>query len=255
MKVEFSVADHVAEVQLNRPDALNALDREMEEALFAAWTRINADDDIWSVILCASGERAFSIGADLGDEIGDRPRLATGGGITGIGGPQLIVRKPIVAAVQGFCVGGGFELAMCADIIVAADNAQFGLPETKVGVIGECGVVHRAVRHLPYHIAMQLILTGDRIKADEARGYGLVNEVVTPGELDAAARQWAARLNKASPLAVQAAKAAVNEGLGLPLEVALARSYAPIEAYARTADANESAQARREGRRPSWSGR
>ena len=113
--------------------------------------------------------------------------MALGGGLTGIGGPLVTCEKPMIAAVQGFCVGGGFELAMCADIIVAAETAQFGLPETKVGIIGECGVVHRAIRQLPYHIAMQLILTGERIKADEARHYGLVNEVVQYADLAQAA--------------------------------------------------------------------
>ncbi len=90
---------------------------------------------------------------------------------------------------------------MCADIIIAADTAQFGLPETKVGIMGECGVVHRAIHQLPYHIAMQLILTGERIKADEARQYGLVNEVVAPSDLAGAAERWAAKLQAASPLA------------------------------------------------------
>src|SRR6185503_2070635 len=161
------------------------------------------------------------IGADVTGGVERKLGMALGGGLTGIGGPLVTCTKPMVAAVQGYCVGGGFELAMCADIIVAADTAQFGLPETKVGIIGDCGVVHRAIRQLPYHIAMQLILTGERIKAGEARQYGLVNEVVPYAELAEAAQRWAAKLAAASPLAVQAAKAAALGRLGHPLEVAL----------------------------------
>ena len=152
--VEFSVENHVAHVRLNRPQGMNAITGAMDDLLFDAWKTINEDPDIWSVILSAEGEKAFCIGADVSEGPERKTRMALAGGLTGIGGPLVTLKKPMVAAVQGFCVGGGFELAMCADIIVAAENAQFGLPETRHGIIGECGVVHRAVRQLPYHIAM-----------------------------------------------------------------------------------------------------
>ena len=174
----------------------------MDSLLHDAWSRINADPEIWAVILSAEGERAFCIGADVSQGIERDGRMALGGGITGIGGPLLECRKPIVAAVQGYCVGGGFELAMCADLIVATDTAEFGLPETKVGIIGECGVVHRAIRQLPHRIALQMILTGERITAAQAMQYGLVNEVVPLDRLAAAAQKWADKLVAASPLAV-----------------------------------------------------
>jgi enoyl-CoA hydratase/carnithine racemase len=253
--VDFSKQGHVAHVRLNRPQGLNAITPAMDDALLAVWTEINADPDIWAVILSAEGEKSFCIGADVSGGAERPSRMALGGGLTGIGGPLVTCRKPMVAAVQGFCVGGGFELAMCADIIVAADTAQFGLPETKVGIIGECGVVHRAIRQLPYHIAMQLILTGERIKADEARHYGLVNEVVPYADLAGAAENWAAKLNAASPLAVQAAKAAVLGRLGHPLEVALMTRFEPIEQYAATADKQEGERAAGERRKPVWTGR
>lgn len=253
--VEFTVEGHVAHVRLNRPQALNAITAEMDELLLAAWSEINANPEIWAVILSATGEKGFCIGADVSGGAERKSRMALGGGLTGIGGPLVICKKPMVAAVQGFCVGGGFELAMCADIIVAADTAQFGLPETKVGIIGECGVVHRAMRQLPYHIAMQLILTGERIKATEARHYGLVNEVVPYEQLADAAVAWAAKLNAASPLAVQAAKAAALARLGHPLEVALTTRFEPIEEYAATEDKKEGERATRERRKPVWTGR
>jgi crotonobetainyl-CoA hydratase len=181
--------------------------------------------------------------------------MALGGGITGIGGPLVTCRKPLIAAVQGFCVGGGFEIAMCADIIVAADNAQFGLPETKVGIIGECGVVHRAMRQLPHHIAMAMILTGERIKADVAARFGLVNEVVPYADLATCAQKWADKINAASPLANQAAKVAALGRLGYPLEVALMTRFEEIEQYAASADKREGEIAGGERRKPVWTGR
>ncbi|MBP8234836.1 MAG: enoyl-CoA hydratase/isomerase family protein [Rhizorhabdus sp.] len=253
--VDFTVEGHIANVRLNRPQGLNAITGEMDDLLFAAWKEINANPDIWAVILSAEGEKGFCIGADVSGGAERKTRMALGGGLTGIGGPLVTCKKPMVAAVQGFCVGGGFELAMCADIIVAADTAQFGLPETKVGIIGECGVVHRVVRQLPYHIAMQLILTGDRIKADEAKHYGLVNEVVPYADLADAALRWARKLNAASPLAVQAAKAAALGRLGHPLEVALMTRFEPIEEYATTEDKMEGERAAGERRKPVWIGR
>ena len=253
--VEFSVENHVAHVRLNRPQGMNAITGAMDDLLFDAWKTINEDPDIWSVILSAEGEKAFCIGADVSEGPERKTRMALAGGLTGIGGPLVTLKKPMVAAVQGFCVGGGFELAMCADIIVAAENAQFGLPETRHGIIGECGVVHRAVRQLPYHIAMAMILTGERINAAAAAQYGLANEVVPLENLAATAAEWAAKINKAAPRANQAAKAAVNGRLGHPLEVALMTRFEEIEQYAESDDVKERNAAGAEGRKPVWTGR
>lgn len=253
--VEFSVAGHVAHVRLNRPKSLNAITPEMDLLLLSAWREINSNPDIWCVVLSAEGERAFCVGADV-TVLPEQPqRIAFGGGLTGIGGPLVTLKKPVVAAVQGYVLGGGFELAMCADIIVAADTAQFGLPETKVGIIGECGVVHRAIRQLPHHIALALILTGERMPAEAALRYGLVNQLVDPASLMDAAEGWAARINSASPLAVQAAKAAVLSRLDMPLEVALSTRFEPIEAYAFSQDRAEGRAAFAEKRAPRWAGK
>ena len=252
--VEFSKEGHIARVRLNRPAAMNAITQSMDDDLMTAWKEINGDPDIWCAVLSAQGEKAFCIGADVSGGAERKSRMALAGGLTGIGGPLIRVTKPLIAAVQGFCVGGGFELAMCADIIVAADTAQFGLPETKVGIIGECGVVHRAIRQLPYHIAMAMILTGERIKADVAERFGLVNSVVPYPDLETAALKWAEKINTASPLANQAAKAAVLGRLGYPLEVALMSRFEEIEQYAETADKHEGERAAGERRKPVWSG-
>lgn len=252
----FEVSDHVAKLTLNRPKALNSISHALDVELAAAWDRIDGDPDIWVAVLNASGEKAFCAGADIsGGTEAHASRLALGGGLTGIGGPLRILKKPLIAAVHGYALGGGFELAMCADIIVAADNTQFGLPEVKAGIIGESGVMHRAIRQLPHHIALGLILTGDRMPAADAFKYGLVNEVVPFAELGAAADKWAKKLTTASPLAQQAAKHAVLSRLGGPLDVALGTKYEPIEAYASSEDVKEGRKAFQEKRAPKWTGR
>ena len=253
--LEFYRDGHVAHVRLNRPKALNAITQDMDQALFEAWREINEDGEIWVAVLSAEGERAFCVGADVSGGAERPSRMALGGGLTGIGGPLVTLRKPLVAAVQGYVLGGGFELAMCADVIVAASNTQFGLPETKVGIIGECGVVHRAIRQLPHHVAMALILTGERMPVSAAAQYGLVNQVVDYPELAAAAADWAGRIAAASPLAVQAAKEAALSRLAAPLDVALPTRFESIEAYAESEDRREGRAAFAEKRAPVWRGR
>jgi crotonobetainyl-CoA hydratase len=253
--VEFVKEGHVARVTLDNPKALNAINPQMDDALFAAWTEVNDDPDVWVAILSATEGKAFCAGADVSGGTDRDGRMALGGGLTGVGGPQLTLRKPLVAAVHGYVIGGGFELAMCADIIVAADTAQFFIPEVKAGIIGEAGIMHRAIRQLPHHVALAMVLTGDRLPAAKAEQYGLVNEVVPAAELAAAADRWAAKITASSPLAVQAAKDAVLRGLGGPLESALSTRYEPIEAYAGTKDQLEGVAAFAEKRKPVWTGR
>lgn len=251
----FTTDGPIARVHLNRPQSLNAISGAMDAALRDAWTTINADPDIRVVLLTAEGERAFCVGADLNDHPRPGERIALGGGITGIGGPLVTVNKPVVAAVQGHVLGGGFEFAMCADIIIAADTTRFGLPETAVGVIGECGVVHRAIRQLPYRVALAMILTGEKLSATDALHHGLVNEVVDFGALEAVALRWCDRLLAASPLAVQAAKQAALSRLDHPLTTALTSRFEAIEHYQQTADHAESRVAFQQKRAPIWKGR
>ncbi|MES2512377.1 MAG: enoyl-CoA hydratase-related protein [Pseudomonadota bacterium] len=253
--VEFSRDGHVAHVRLNRPKSLNAITGEMNHLLLDAWTEINSNPDIWVAVLSAEGEKAFCSGADVSGDAEPTSRIAFGGGITGVGGPLLTLKKPLVAAVHGYVLGGGFEMVMCADVMVAASNTQFGMPETKAGIMGECGIMHRAARQLPHRIAMTMILTGDRLPAKDALTYGLVNEIVEPAELMEAAKRWTDKLCAASPLAAQAAKAAVLSRLDMPLEVALATRYEPIEAYSFAADRLEGRKAFAEKRKPQWQGR
>jgi crotonobetainyl-CoA hydratase len=144
---------------------------------------------------------------------------------------------------------------MCADIIVAADTATFGMPETKAGILGEAGIMHRAIRQLPHRLALEMILTGERLGARRAFEVGLVNEVVGVDDLEAATGRWADKIVAVSPLAAQAAKQAVLSRAAAPLEVALATRYEQIEAYAFAADRTEGEHAFAERRPPEWKGR
>lgn len=253
--IEFSREGHVAHVRLNRPKALNAITGAMNQRLLEAWIDINSDPNIWVAVLSAEGEKAFCAGADVSGDEEAHQRIAFGGGLTGVGGPLLTLKKPLIAAVQGYVLGGGFEMVMCADVMVAASNAQFGMPETKAGIMGESGIMHRAIRQLPHRIAMTMVLTGERLPAAQALSFGLVNEVVEPAELMVAARRWVDKLLAASPLAAQAAKAAVLSRADMPLDVALSTRYEPIEAYTFTADRLEGRKAFAEKRKPQWQGR
>ena len=253
-EVEYTKDGHVATVRLNRPEALNSVTPEMDRMLLDAWNDINADPEIWVAVLSAEGEKAFCAGADVKVE-SDGPRIAFGGGLTGVGGPLVELKKPLVAAVQGYCLGGGFELVMCADVIVAAATTKFGMPEIKAGIIGESGIMHRSIRQLPYRVALSMILTGDRLPADRALDFGLINEVASFEQLAEATNQWVEKLLAVSPLAAQAAKQAVLSRVGGPLEIALATRYEEMEAYASTEDVEEGKKAFAERRAPVWKGR
>jgi len=254
-QVEFSIEGHVARVHLNRPEALNAITPEMDEALAKAWEQINASDTIRVALLTAECARAFCAGADISSGLPAGQAHAFGGGLTGIGGPLVSLRKPLVAAVRGHAVGGGFELAMCADVLLIDETASFRLPEVGRGFIAHSGVLHRAVRKLPLNVAIDLILTGRPLGAREAHGLGLVSRLLAPDELMPAALEVCEVIANSPPLAVLAAREAVRQSLNLPLEVALGRTYPAIERFQDSQDAQEAVAALQERRRPRWSGR
>jgi enoyl-CoA hydratase/carnithine racemase len=246
-------AGHVARVTIDRPKALNAVTIAMDLELERIWGELDPDPQVRVIVLRSTGEKAFCAGGDVKE--GPRPRIALGGGITGVGGPLRTLRTPLVCAVQGYALGGGFELAVCGDVIVAADTARFGITEARIGNIAEVGPVHRAVRQLPQRVAMGMILTGEHLTADLALQHGLVNEVVPAADLHAAADRWAERIAECSPLAAQAAKDAALSRAGWPLEIALSTRYEPIERYASSHDRAEGLAAFAERRAPEWEGR
>ncbi|MCC4234077.1 enoyl-CoA hydratase/isomerase family protein [Sphingobium soli] len=253
--IDFEVRGNLAEVRLNRPAALNAIDAEMDRSLALAWARIDSDPDIRVTLLTGAGDRAFCAGADISDPPIAQDGLSFGGGLTGIGGRLVPLQKPLIAVVHGHVLGLGFELAMCADILIAADDTQFRLPEARAGFIDHCGVVHRAIRQLPHHVAMAMIIASEPLDAARALQFGLVNETAPLAELAATTELWVQKILACAPLASQAGKQAALLGLEHGLKTALDRRYPLIDAHADTADCREAASAWKEKRVPKWQGR
>jgi Enoyl-CoA hydratase/carnithine racemase len=257
MSVLFTVADHVARVTIDRPERLNAVDAPTEKRLEEIWRAIEADRDIRAVVLTGSGERAFSTGADMkggsgasGLEYWAAPRPGGFGGIA----LRETLDVPVIARVNGHALGGGMEMVLGCDIVVAASNATFGLPEPRVGRLALDGGIALLTRRIPHVWAMGMLLTGRRIGAEEALRFGLVNEVVPPAELDAAVDRWLADILACAPLSVRAIKQMVRAGADLsPREAQMLRLPALVEALM-SSDQEEGVRAFQEKRPPQWRG-
>lgn len=251
-----TVADEgrVRLVTINRPEVMNALHSEAHWEFDAVWNEFAARDDLWVGIITGAGERAFSAGNDLKVQAAGRrgPRPRTGfAGLT----HRFDLDKPLIAAVNGVAMGGGFETALACDIIVAADNAVFALPEPRVGLIPGSGV-HRLPRTIGTKRALGMILTGRRVSAEEGERLGFVNEVVPRGEALAAARRWAGLILECSPMAIRASKQVVYKSLDEPtLAAAMTRTYPAQEANLKSQDYIEGPRAFAERRKPNWQNR
>lgn len=249
---------HVLIVTLNRPEVRNALHRAATEELDAVWTSYEADPDLRVAILTGAGDRAFCAGYDLKDSAERRgAEFLVDRHPRGIGGLALRfgMSKPVIAAVNGYALGGGFELVLASDLVVAAEHAEFGFPEPRIGFMAMDSGMHRLVRQIPLKHAMSILLTGRRISAHEALHMGLVNEVVPLPELLPAARRWAGLILECAPLSVQATKEMVLCGLGLPLAQATALITPAAARALASPDQDEGVMAFREKRPPRWSGR
>ena len=258
MSVQFSVSDHVARVTIDRPDRLNAVDPATEAELMRIWGAIEADREVRAVVLTGAGERAFCTGADMkggsgvsGLEYWAAPRPGGFGGIA----LRDTLDVPVIARVNGHALGGGMEMVLGCDIVVAADNATFGLPEPRVGRLALDGGIAMLPRRIPHVLAMGMLLTGRRIGAAEAHSFGLVNEVAPKAELDAAVARWVADILACAPLSVRAIKQMVRAGEGLtPREAQMLRLPALVEAL-KSSDQDEGVKAFQEKRAPQWRGR
>ncbi|WP_274555432.1 enoyl-CoA-hydratase DpgD [Streptomyces spiramyceticus] len=261
-RVRYEKKDHVARITLDRPEVLNAMDLRMHEELACIWDEVEADDDVRVAVLTGAGERAFSVGQDLRERARldqDGAPLTTFGSRGQPGWPRLTDRftlsKPVVARVDGYALGGGCELALACDLIIASDRAVFGLPEARLGLIPGAGGAFRLARQFPQKIAMGYLLTGRRFSAATALGFGLVNEVVPADRLDRCTDEWTADLVRSAPLSVRAIKEAVLRSVDMPLEEAFTAEYAWEERRRRSTDAVEGVRAFAEKREPVWSGR
>jgi enoyl-CoA hydratase/carnithine racemase len=263
MSYEFITVERegaITRITIQRPERMNALHPPANQELNRAFDDFQNDSQQWVAILTGAGERAFSAGNDLkfqAEQGGAAVREGMQGVTGGFGGihRRTDLYKPVIAAVNGFALGGGFEVVLSCDIVLAAEHAVFGLPEPRVGLMAGAGGVHRLPRHVPYHVAMGMMLTGKRITAQQAERYGLVNEVVQLEELMPTAERWAGEILECAPLSVRASKEAAIRGLEMSLDEALVHSFEGTRRMAESADYVEGPLAFAEKRKPNWTGR
>ncbi|MDX6393856.1 MAG: enoyl-CoA hydratase [Streptosporangiaceae bacterium] len=242
----------VLTVTLNRPEVRNAINAATARAVAAAVDELDASQDLSVAVLTGSGGM-FCAGMDLKAFLaGERPTVP-GRGFAGL--VERPPRKPIIAAVEGAAVAGGFEIALACDLIVAAENARFGLPEVQRGLVAAGGGLLRLSRHVPYHLAVQWALTGDYVSAAEARAAGLVSRITAPGDALAQALELARRIARNGPLALAATKRVLAECQDWTSAEAFARQREITEPVRESADAREGARAFVEKRAPQWQGR
>lgn len=247
--------DHLLIVEMHRPERMNALHPPASKELGEVFDDFAADPDLWVAIITGAGDRAFSAGNDLRyqAEGGEMFQVPSGfGGLTS----RYDLDKPVIAAVNGVAMGGGFEIALACDLIIAADTARFALPEPKVGLAALAGGLHRLPRQIGLKRAMGMLLTGRHVPAEEGRELGFVNEVVPQGELMDAARKWAGMIMECSPMSLRATKQAVMGGLDIAgLQEAVETRFPAVAAMLKSEDFIEGPRAFAEKRTPNWKGR
>ena len=249
------IADGVARLTINRPDRLNAMDSHAHLALSRALDACAVDPAVRVIVLTGAGARAFSVGRDLHEMAdADDPAIADRWQHVTRLTDRFDYPKPIIARVRGHALGGGFEIAMACDIIVASEDAGFGLPEPRRGLIPFAGGVHRLPRQIPLKVAMGHLLTGRSMSAARAYALGLVNELVPAESLDAAVDAWVADIIACAPLAIRSIKQSVASGMGHPLAEAMAATNPAEEIRKASRDSIEGPRAFAEKRPPIWSG-
>ena len=257
MTVRFDVAGHVATETLARPEVMNAVDLDTEARLQAIWSELEQRRDVRVIVLTGDGERAFCVGADMKNPSVkgvDYWAAARPGGFGGIALRESL-NIPLIARVNGYALGGGFEMVLGCDIVVACDEASFGLPEALVGRMPLDGGMTLLQRQVPYRQAMGMLMTGQRISAKRALEIGLVNEVVPRAELDRAVARWVDGVLACAPLSVQAIKQVVRQtGTLSPAQAQSVRLPALVAAL-QSEDADEGVRAFQQKRKPEWKGR
>ncbi len=263
MSYEFIIYEHsdrIVTITINRPERLNAVHPPTTDELADAWERFRNDDDAWIAILTGAGERAFSAGNDLkyAAQVGSsKVTAASSPQPGGLGGHTRTFTcwKPIIAAVNGYALGGGFEMALACDVIIAADHARFGLPEPTVGFMASSGGAQRLPRSIPFKVAMGYMLTARQMSATEALRWGLVNEIVPHAELMTTAHRWAEEILRCAPLSIRATKEAATRGYDMPLIPAIEHIYHNQLLMMGSEDFVEGPLAFAEKRAPRWTAR
>ena len=254
--IRYEVADHVARVTLDRPEVLNAIDAASEADLVRIWDEVGRDRSIRLVVLTGAGDRAFCTGADMknagmtGAEYWMTPRPGGFGGIA----LNDVLDVPVIARVNGHALGGGFEMVLGCDIVVASSRATLGLPEPRVGRLALDGGIALLSKRLPRAQAMGMLLTGRRISAAEALTLGLVNEVAEPDALDAAVDRWAEQVLACAPLSTRAIKQMCRAGETMSARDAQRLRVPALVEALRSTDQDEGVAAFRDKRKPVWRG-
>ncbi len=257
MSIDIKVENHIALITINRPERMNALDEDHYRALSHAWTRVRDDSDIRAAIITGVGERAFCAGADIKSLL-TNPTSLSEMWLTQkdqILNRGLEVWKPIISAINGVCMGGGVCMMLATDIRIAVPGAKFSLAEVKRGLVPGNGATQRLLGQLPYAIAMEFMLTGDVIDAETAARWGLINRIVAPEKLLETAFEYAERIGRNAPLAVQAAKELAIRARDVDLQTGLRMELVMNRLLWETQDLKEGAAAFAEKRPPQFQGR
>ncbi len=256
--IDVTTDERVTHVLLNRPEVMNAINPQMHDELQAAFDAFAADDEQFLCVVRGAGDRAFCAGSDLkAIAFADGRNPYPADGYAGLI-ERYDLNKPVIAAVDGFALGGGFEIALACDIIVATDRSSFGLPEPLVGAVALGGGVHRLARQIGLKQAMGMVLTADRVSAEQGYQLGFVNEVVAVENFDDCVAGWCERILRCAPLSLAASKEAIMKGLDEPsLEAAMTHQedYPAFYKWRRSEDAREGPKAFAEKRAPNWTGR
>jgi dehydration protein DpgD len=259
--VLFEKRGAIAWITLNRPEKLNALNEETHAELARIWDAFEADDELRVGVLTGAGSKSFSVGQDLKELVARTQEGAHSSsfGNRGAGWPRLTERfelsKPLIARVNGYAFGGGFELALACDLIVAAQEAEFALPEARLGLIAGAGGLFRLTRQIPLKAAVGYLMTGRRISAQRGYELGFINEVVPSNELDHAVERWIADILACAPLSLRSIKEVAAKSATLSLKDAFQAHYVWEDRRRHSGDCREGPLAFVERRAPTWSGR